>query len=229
MNCRQILTAFIALMLAACTSPQDDSSQATPSPPQTVRFESDQPGTAFSLQFPADWHHQVSQLGVAISDDANALTSLERPSGAVTANILLISQRDAALMEATDAVEFMEKFALPSSSAGASSPYSETEPITIGGRQGARSFLSADDGDSLLLTLDLQGSFALATFAMPAGQLDRHRAALREIAASIKLLTVEPEAEIASESAPQIAVESAPESRSYRICASQCIWIEIDK
>lgn len=229
MNCRQMLAAFLALVLAACSSPQDDNSQATPSPPQTVRFESEQPGTAFSLQFPADWHHQVSPLGVAISDDANALTSPERPAGAVTANILLISQRDAALMEASDAVEFMEKFALPSSSAGASSPYSETEPITIGGRQGAQAFLKAADGDSLLLTLDLQGSFALATFAMPAGQLDRHRAALREIAASIKLLTAEPE----TESAPQIPVESAPEnaseSRSYRICASQCIWIEIDK
>lgn len=227
MNCRQMLAAFLALMLAACTSPQDDS--ATPSPPQTVRFESEQPGTAFSLQFPADWHHQVRQLGVAISDDANALTALERPSGAVTANILLISQRDAALMEATDAVEFMEKFALPSSSAGASSPYSETEPITIGGRQGAQSFLKADDGDSLLLTLDLQGSFALATFAMPAGQLDRHRAALREIAASIKLLTAEPETESAPQIPVEIASESAPESRSYRICASQCIWIAIDK
>lgn len=227
MNFRQMLAAaFLALMLAACSSPQDDSSQATASPPQTIRFESEQPGTGFSLQFPADWHHQISPLGVTVSDDANALTALERPAGAVTANILLISQRDAALIGASDAVEFMEKFALPSASAP--SPYSETEPITIGGRQGAQSFLSAASGDSLLLTLDLQSSFALATFAMPAGQLDRHRETLHEIAASIKLLTAEPE----TESAPPIASESAPiapESRSYRICASQCIWIAIDK
>ena len=227
MNFRQMLAAVLALMLAACSSPQDDSSQATAAPPQTVRFESEQPGTGFSLQFPADWHHQISRLGVAASDDANALTALERPPGAVTANILLISQRDAALMQARDAFELMEKFALPS--AAAPSPYSETEPITIGGRAGARSFLSAASGDSLLLTLDLQSSFALATFAMPAGQLDRHRETLYEIAASIKLLTAEPETErapqIASESAPQIA----PESRSYRICASYCIWIAIDE
>lgn len=224
MNCRQIglaLAAFIALMLAACSSPQDDDSQATASLPQSIRFENEQPGTGFSLQFPADWHHQISPLGVTVSDDANALTAMERPTGAVTANILLISQRDAALMEARDAVEFMEKFALPLSSDGASSPYSETESITIGGREGAQSFLSADNGDSLLLTLDLQGSFALATFAMPAGQLDRHRDTLYEIAASIQLLTAEPDAE----SAPK----SAAESRSYRICASQCIWITIDK
>ena len=228
MNFRQIglaLAAFIALMLAACSSPQDDDSQATAAPPQSIRFENEQPGTGFSLQFPADWHHQISPLGVTVSDDANALTAMERPAGAVTANILLMSQRDAALIEARDALEFMEKFALPSSSDGASSPYSETEAITIGGRAGAQSFLSADNGDSLLLTLDLQGSFALATFAMPAGQLDRHRDTLYEIAASIQLLTAEPDAESAPENAPK----SAAESRSYRICASQCIWITIDQ
>ncbi len=183
----------IVCFLSACGS-EIIEPEATPVPWQRTSFVSTRLSPGFALQFPATWRYQVLEAGIILSNDPDVLSApntAEIPSGALIMNVSLLTENQVRVIGARNAADLIDAFVASSSDDALTPKYRDTNAIKIEGRDGAQSFVSIAGSDSLLLTMNLEGNFALAVVVAPEGELKTHIEILNKIFASIELLNPE--------------------------------------
>ncbi len=188
-----LLGLLFACLLSACASELSEP-QPTPVPWQRASYVSTRLNPGFAVQFPATWRYQVLEAGIILSNNADVLSAsdnTELPSGTLILNISLLTENQVRVIGARNAADLIDAFVASSTNDALGPQYRNTDAIKIEDRDGAQSFVSIAGSDSLLLTLELEGNFALAVAVAPEGELKTHTDDLNEIFASIELLKPE--------------------------------------
>ena len=183
-----LLAPLIALLLASCAG----GAPAAGVMRQAYHVgDGDRPG--FALDYPSGWRHQDTEAGLMLSDDHQLLAADDDgvviPSGSLAVNVSLLTAADVRALGARNAASLIDALVGTSENDALSPQYRSIEAIAIDGRQGARSQVSIPDSDSLLLALELEGSYVLAIVVTPRGELQRHDETLNAIFASVRLLS----------------------------------------
>lgn len=174
---------FIAILLAACGSPESTS---TPTPVQWQRVIYE-PAPAFALNIPGDWNYETTASGIIVFNRPGLLERQENyaelPAGAIVFSLTLLSADDAQMIGARDAVGILDAYV----GASGGPAYASATLIEIRGRDTAQRLVGLGEGESLLLAMALGRSYALAILVAPKGELQRQRDLLNQIFDSLEM------------------------------------------
>ena len=188
-----IFSTLILLALTACGAGEVTAPPSpTMAPLERVSFVSSLLAPGFSLEYPSNWHYQITDTGIMLSDNPGLLGAQDDgaviPRGSLVVNLSLLTEAEVIAIGARNAASLIDAFVGTSAEDALKPQYSNSNTVKIDGRDGAQSFVSIAGSDSLLLALELERNFVLAIVVAPAGQLRQHSDALNAIFGSVDLL-----------------------------------------
>ena len=188
-----LLLTFVLLIVSACGGGEDSAPPAaTVASLERVSFVSSLLSPGFSMQYPSAWRYQITDTGIILSNDPGLLGAQDDgaviPSGALVVNVSILTEAEVIAIGARNSASLIDAFVGASADDALKPRYSNSDLVTIAGRDGAQSFVSIAGSDSLLLALELERNFLLAIVVSPQGELRQHRDTLNTIFGSVNLL-----------------------------------------